>query len=236
MKVLDVGCGTGFPLLELAQRLDSSSVVHGVDQWGAALARAEFKVKTANIQNVVLTKCDASQMPFPDEEFDLVVSNLGINNFSNPEDTLMECHRVLKQSGKIVLTTNLRGHMAEFYDVFKSTLTALDEEKALSALNSHIDSRTTIESIETLFARTSFKVQRTEQERATMRFVDGSSLLRHYFIKLGFLDAWKAVAQTATAQESEVFSRLEHNLNRAAQESGLLELTIPMAYVEGRKL
>lgn len=30
MKVLDVGCGTGFPLLELAQRLGSTSTVFGL--------------------------------------------------------------------------------------------------------------------------------------------------------------------------------------------------------------
>ena len=31
MKVLDVGCGTGFPLLELAQRLGESCEVYGID-------------------------------------------------------------------------------------------------------------------------------------------------------------------------------------------------------------
>jgi arsenite methyltransferase len=34
---LDVGCGTGFPLVELAQRLGKSCHVHGVDPWQTAL-------------------------------------------------------------------------------------------------------------------------------------------------------------------------------------------------------
>jgi len=234
MKVLDVGCGTGFPLLELAQRLGPSSMVYGVDQWDAALARAQFKAQVIGVQNVVLTKCDASQMPFSAGEFDLVVSNLGINNFGNPEGTLSECRRVLKPFGKIVLTTNLKGHMVEFYDAFEETLATLGEKKALSALHSHIDSRSTVDSIETLFTRTGFKLLKVVQESVTMRFVDGSSLLRHYLIKLGFLDAWKKIAQAATAPESEVFRRLEENLNLLAQVSGVLELTIPIAYIEGQ--
>ncbi|PON19754.1 hypothetical protein C2W62_01070 [Candidatus Entotheonella serta] len=31
--VLDVGCGTGFPMLELAQRLGPTCTVSGIDPW-----------------------------------------------------------------------------------------------------------------------------------------------------------------------------------------------------------
>lgn len=40
---LDVGCGTGFPLIELAERLGPDVELHGVDPWGAALRRAAFR-------------------------------------------------------------------------------------------------------------------------------------------------------------------------------------------------
>ena len=36
---LDVGCGTGFPLIELAERLGPGAIVHGIDPWKAGLAR-----------------------------------------------------------------------------------------------------------------------------------------------------------------------------------------------------
>ncbi|MBV9110299.1 MAG: methyltransferase domain-containing protein, partial [Gemmatimonadetes bacterium] len=45
MTALDVGCGTGFPLLELAQRLGPSCTVHGIDPWRPALARAREKLQ-----------------------------------------------------------------------------------------------------------------------------------------------------------------------------------------------
>jgi trans-aconitate methyltransferase len=36
-RVLDLGCGPGFPTFELAERLGGSARVVGVDPWSAAL-------------------------------------------------------------------------------------------------------------------------------------------------------------------------------------------------------
>lgn len=38
-------------------------------------------------------------MPFMSDTFDLIVSNLGINNFADPEACFRECARVLKPTG-----------------------------------------------------------------------------------------------------------------------------------------
>jgi arsenite methyltransferase len=234
LNVLDVGCGTGFPMLELAQRLGLTCKVYGIDPWETALARAEQKARSFNIQNVELKVGDAATMPYPDFQFDLIVSNLGVNNFNDPERVLRECWRVAKPAAKIVLTTNLQGHMREFYDVFESTLLELGKQNAIDALHTHIDKRATIDKVVTLFANAGFGIQKVYQESASMRFTDGSALLRHYFIQLGFLDAWKDVVETT--EQQEVFSKLETNLNHLAKEEGELRLTIPMAYIEGEKL
>jgi ubiquinone/menaquinone biosynthesis C-methylase UbiE len=233
MQVLDVGCGTGFPLFELAQRLGCTSIIHGIDPWKAALNRAKRKSQLWNIRNVELAQGDASVMPFRNGQFDLIVSNLGMNNFNDPEAVLTECWRVSKPSAKVVLTTNLKGHMREFYDVFESSLLDLNE-KAVKALESHIAKRATLEGIAALLERTGFRLSKVHKESATMRFMDGSAFLRHYFIKLGFLDGWKSVLD---ADEHEaVFARLETNLNNLAKARGELDLTIPMAYIEGARV
>lgn len=234
LNVLDVGCGTGFPALELAQRLGSTCSVYGIDPWEAALARAQQKARAWNIQNVELKLGDAAAMPYPDGQFDLIVSNLGVNNFNDPEGVLRECWRVAKPAAKLVLTTNLQGHMQEFYDVFESTLLELGKQTAIDALHAHIDKRATMEKLVTLFVKGGFGIQKVHQESAWMRFTDGSALLRHYFIKLGFLDAWKDVVEET--EQQEVFSRLEANLNHVAKEEGELRLTIPMAYIQGEKI
>jgi hypothetical protein len=66
-----------------------------------------------------------------------------------------------------------------------------------------------------------------------MRFLNGSSLLRHHFIQLGFLGDWKSVIPEE--QLVVVFSKLEEALNLFAQERGELSLTIPYGYIEGKK-
>jgi hypothetical protein len=66
-----------------------------------------------------------------------------------------------------------------------------------------------------------------------MRFANGASLLRHYFIRLGFIQGWKSVASPDSVEAT--FETLERNLNTLAAERGELALTIPMACVEARK-
>src|SRR5436190_22834692 len=80
-NALDVGCGAGFPLIELAERLGPRAHVHGIDPWNAGLARAAEKIAGRATPNVTLHEGSASAMPFAGATFDLIVSNLGVNNF-----------------------------------------------------------------------------------------------------------------------------------------------------------
>lgn len=234
LKVLDVGCGAGFPLLELAQRLGPSSTVVGIDPWDAALDRARQKAETRKIRNVVIQQGDGAAMPFADEEFDLVVSNIGVNNFDDPEAVFAECRRVSRPSARIALTTNVRGHMEEFYDVFASTLKGLDLTARLGSLEDHIDHRLSVDGISEMLEKVGYRVVRVFRETFSMRFADGSAMFRHSFMQIGFLDGWRGVL--APAEEAEVFLRLENNLNRLAAAQGALDLTIPAAYLEGEMM
>ena len=50
MTVLDVGFGTGFPLLELAQRLGKSATIYGIDPWEAAHERTHLKMDLSTLK------------------------------------------------------------------------------------------------------------------------------------------------------------------------------------------
>lgn len=234
VRVLDVGCGTGFPLLELAERLGPSALAYGIDPWTAAVDRARQKRSIRNVQNVRLVSGDAAAMPFEGSQFDLITSNLGINNFESPQAALAECRRVAKPGAQIVMTTNLKGHMQEFYEVFAGTLREMGKAELLGNLQTHVDHRTTVEAACGLLEGAGFGISQVHQETFTMRFLDGSALLRHSFIQIGFLDRWRSVL--APEDEEIVFAKLEDNLNRLAKTKGELALTIPMAYIEGEKI
>ncbi|MEA2336978.1 MAG: hypothetical protein QOE82_985 [Thermoanaerobaculia bacterium] len=226
-SALDVGCGTGFPLIELAERLGSRAQVHGIDPWSGGLKRAAEKIASRGTPNVTLHEGSATAMPFADGTFDLIVSNLGVNNFEDRAAAIRECRRVAKPGATLALTTNLQGHMQEFYDVFAKVLR--DDAEASKRLRDHIEHRATVDNVCELLEDGGFELTRTVTQESFMRFADGTALLNHYFIKLGFLDAWKKIVP---GNERDVFARLLDALNKQAATDGEIHLTIPMAYIE----
>jgi ubiquinone/menaquinone biosynthesis C-methylase UbiE len=222
-NALDVGCGTGFPLIELAERLGDRAHVHGIDPWSGGLKRAAEKIAARGTRNVTLHEGSATAMPFADSTFDLIVSNLGVNNFDDRAAAIRECGRVAKPGATLALTTNLQGHMREFYDVFAGVLR--DDAEASKRLREHIEHRATVANVRELLETGGFKIARVVERESVMRFANGTALLNHYFIKLGFLDAWKKVV---TGNERDIFARLRDALD----DLGELRLTIPMAFVE----
>ncbi len=231
--VLDVGCGTGFPMLELAQRLGPTCTVTGIDPWQAALERLAHKALVQGVENIEVHVGDASAMPFATDAFDMIVSNLGINNFADPEACFQECARVLRPTGCLILTTNLRGHMHEFYQVYADTLDALGMSDAIPSLQAQQAERTTLRDLQDLLDRTGFRTSSVHERSMTMRYANGTAMLRHYCVRVSFLNSWKKVVDEG--DRHRVFSELESRLNRMSDAAGGLELTIPMAYIEGRK-
>ncbi len=231
--VLDVGCWTGFPLIELAERLGESSRVFGIDILRGAIKIANDKIRSKGVQNCGVISGDGSSMPLKDGAFDLVVSNLGINNFRDPRAVLGESHRVLKPGGRMVLTTNPVGNMREFYDCYRKTLKRLKKTELLEGLERNIGHRLTAKATTKMMKGAGFAIALVKREILKMRFIDGSSLLNHSLIRIGFLGGWREFIPPGEAEE--VFSALEANLNAIAEKKGGLKLTVPMVYIEARK-
>jgi len=233
MTVLDIGFGTGFPLIELAQRLGNSSTVYGIDPWAAAIERALSKINYFKIKNVKLVEGDASSMNFKDNMFDLIVSNTGINNFADVSAVFRECFRVAKSKAHIALTTNPEEHMKEFYQVLTETVIQLRLENVLDKLEAQQKHRVSVKKVCQLLETVGFTISQTRQKSFAMRFLDGTAFLNHYFIKCAFMDGWKSIF--STDQLAPVFTQLEKNLNGLAKKKNEFKVTIPIAYIEGEK-
>lgn len=103
-KVLEVGVGTGLTL-PLYPR---SCHVVGVDLSESMLKEAEHLIKEKKLKHSSVKLMDASNLEFPDSEFDRVLGNLFISATSNPEKCLQEMKRVCKPGGIIVLMNHFQ--------------------------------------------------------------------------------------------------------------------------------
>lgn len=228
--ILDVGCGTGFLAIELAQRCGGDSKVIAVDTWSHALARLKRKLDFFGIKSVETIEADAARLGIPEGVVDLLVCNLGLNNFEHVDEVLASVRRKMKPGAKAFFTSNLVGHWQDFYDVFRTTLVELGRTDRIAELDEHIGHRGTTRSIEALLKRFGFRVDDVAEKWFRMRFADGTSFFNHYFVRLGFMGAWKKIA--AGPRLRETFDRLERNLDTMAARKGELSLTVPMALFE----
>jgi arsenite methyltransferase len=230
---LDIGAGTGFLSIELAERCGASSQVIAVDPWSSAMGRLRRKVHQRQLKNIRLLEQDAASLDLPDESVDVVVSNLGINNFDDPRSVLQVCWRSAKPGATLLLTTNLIGHMSEFYEIYRSVLLQSGQDDRVSKLDRRINHRATPATLKQLLEETGFEVAEVVLDSFKLRFATGTAFLRHHFIRLGFLQAW---VELATPGEIDAtFVALEEALNAEATARGELTLTVPTAGVVARK-
>jgi arsenite methyltransferase len=229
VKGLDVGSGTGFPLIELACVHGSSAHFTGVDIWPDGLARARAKLELHGLSNIDIVEADAASMPFPDGQFDLITSNIGVNNFEKAQAALRECRRVAKKGARIVLTTNTRGHFAAAYALLDAVLAELALEAVRPALRHEEEHRRERQALASLLAECGFLVSRHFERSFEMRFADGSAMLRHPLVKW-FLDGWRNAI--GAELERKVFATAEARLNDAAARDGGISMSVPMLYLE----
>jgi ubiquinone/menaquinone biosynthesis C-methylase UbiE len=95
--VLEVAPGPGFLAIELAR--DPKSRVTGLDISKTFVQIAEKNAAEENV-HVEFRQGNASQMPFADASFDLLVCRAAFKNFSEPKNALREMHRVLRPGGR----------------------------------------------------------------------------------------------------------------------------------------
>ncbi len=98
--VLDVGCGAGHFLLQLAQRV---RWVTGLDVSESMLKRAQLNAEDHQVENASFVPGNVRQLPFADKRFDLVVCMHLLFMLGNPEVAMREMLRVLKPNGELIL-------------------------------------------------------------------------------------------------------------------------------------
>jgi arsenite methyltransferase len=100
-RVLDLGSGAGTDSLVAAQMVGEHGHVTGIDMTPAMLAKARAAAAEMGLSNVEFVEGEAERLPFPDESFDVVVSNGVIDLIPDKDAVFSELRRVLVRGGRL---------------------------------------------------------------------------------------------------------------------------------------
>ncbi len=101
LRILDVGCGTGYTTTGVLKASCAFQVV-GIDQNSEQLRRAERNLKNEK-RRTSLVRGDVNHLPFKSECFETVVSAGAIEYFPDPEKAIEEMARVAKMLGQVII-------------------------------------------------------------------------------------------------------------------------------------
>jgi SAM-dependent methyltransferase len=100
-RVLDLGSGAGTDSLIAAQMVGKEGRVTGIDMTPEMLAKARAAAAEMGVGNVEFVEAEAENLPFPDDSFDVVISNGVIDLIPDKDAVFAELFRVLSPGGRM---------------------------------------------------------------------------------------------------------------------------------------
>lgn len=116
-KLLDVGCEAGYITIQLAKR---GARVTAIDLIEAPIKQLQSILKN-QLLKINLRVADATQLPFPDRAFDIVLATEVIEHISRLNHFMREVFRVLTPGGQLLITfpnENLRQKLYPVVSLF----------------------------------------------------------------------------------------------------------------------
>ncbi|GAC1597936.1 MAG: hypothetical protein NVS3B21_23000 [Acidimicrobiales bacterium] len=102
-RLLDVGCGAGQDVLDLARLVGSDGAVFGVDKSESLLAEARDRAAQVGIDNVEFRFGDAQRLPLDDDSVDGSRSDRVFQYLTDPACAVRELVRVTRPGGTVVV-------------------------------------------------------------------------------------------------------------------------------------
>lgn len=229
--IVDIGFGTGFPLVEISQRLSVDTQVFGVDIWPAAIELTKRKLQLLNLNHVQIIQQPAHQFTLPKNTIDLVCSNLGVNNFNHPLQVYSNIFRMLRPNGKFCFTTNTKHTFKELFTLFETAMQQLQLDTYL--LDNYVASRPDVDSLQNDLKMIGFVLRKKVEKTAYLSFYDAMALFNHSLIRIAFRSSWDAIIPRG---KHNIFYTLVMKLvDEIIVKFGQFKLTVPILYLEVEK-
>jgi ubiquinone/menaquinone biosynthesis C-methylase UbiE len=226
IKVLDIGSGSGFPMLELAERLGETCHVYGIDPAQEAVEMVNRKILLKGIRNAEIIQGVSEKLPFQNEYFGLIVANNGLNNVQDEKKVLAECFRVAAENSQMVLTMNLPYSMIEFYEIFEQVLNEFRMYEECRKMKEHItQKRKPAEYWKESILEAGFSISTVNVDGFKLRFSNGTAFLNHSFIRKTFRQSWEEILPPE--KRKTIFDIIREKLNQKAKDQEELVMSIP---------
>ncbi len=103
-KILDLGSGSGMDSFLAAFKVGEKGIIVGLDMTKEQLEKANKLKEKLGMKNIEFVEGYIESLPFPDESFDVVISNGVINLSTEKEKIFQEIRRVLKKGGRMAIS------------------------------------------------------------------------------------------------------------------------------------
>jgi ubiquinone/menaquinone biosynthesis C-methylase UbiE len=232
--ILDVGCGTGYPSLELIKRMDGQGRIIAIDPLGPLLDIARKKAGDLAGKRIFFRSEAATyKLAFADEVYDLVISNLGLMRLDSPRKAISEFARVTKCQGRTMITLPLAGTYNEFFDIYREVLTKNDQHEVLSRLEDHIALSPDVDTVVSWMEEAGLGDLEVEVEEFSLLFKSSREFFFAPVIEFGPLSAWKEVAGKGKAMQ-EIFWHIKESIDAYFSDRAF-EITVKAGCFKGTK-
>lgn len=100
-RAIDVGCGTGDDVRDMAEVVGVAGRVIGVDNSAAMIEEA--RRRAPHLHQVEFQLAEGTALPFPDGSFDAARADRSLMHVPDPSKVLSEMFRVTRDGGRIVV-------------------------------------------------------------------------------------------------------------------------------------
>lgn len=101
---VDLGSGRGTDVIRLAEEVGETGFAYGIDVSEGMLKKAEKNAQKLGINNVQFIKSELEDIKLNSNTANLVISNCTINHASDKFKVWSEIERILKNSGRFVVS------------------------------------------------------------------------------------------------------------------------------------